>query len=72
MDNLAEENRSGSIRGGEAGMTTPNWPISPDWSEESLYLFHERLGILCGTKTPTDEEYEIARRDAYENHDREQ
>ena len=34
--------------------------------EEWMYRYQERLGILCGTNTPTEEEDRIARQEANE------
>jgi len=49
-----------------------NLPIeSQFWSAESLYRFHERLGLLCGSVEPTKEQIQIARQEAQENHMRE-
>ena len=38
------------------------------WSRESLYRFHERLGLLCGPVEPTTEQIQIARREAQDHH----
>lgn len=43
---------------------TPN--IELRTTEEWKYRFTERLGILCGTNEPTDEEKAIAIREADE------
>lgn len=35
-----------------------------DLHDEWLYIFSERLGILCGVREPTAVEREMARKDA--------
>lgn len=41
-------------------------PTPDNLSEEAAYRYHERLGILCGTDEPTQEQHEIALREAQE------
>jgi hypothetical protein len=46
---------------------TNQWPITPEEIEaERRYRMEERLGILCGADVPTDEQLEIAVREANE------
>lgn len=41
-------------------------PTPDNLSEEAAYRYHERLGILCGTYEPTQEQHEIALSEARE------
>lgn len=44
-----------------------SYPITiEDIQAEKLYRIEERLGILCGAEVPTDEQMEIAVREANE------
>jgi hypothetical protein len=46
---------------------TNQWPITlEEIQSEKLYRIEERLGILCGADVPTDEQMEIAVREASE------
>ena len=31
-----------------------------DWCADMIYLYQERLGILCGSETPTEDQIKIA------------
>lgn len=39
-------------------------PIPDNLSPEAVYRYHERLGILCGSDKPTEEQHSIALLDA--------
>lgn len=41
-------------------------PTPPNLSPEATYLYHERLGLLCGTADPTPEQHRIALLEARE------
>ena len=41
-------------------------PTPSGLSEEATYLYHERLGILCGAAEPTPEQHRIALLEARE------
>lgn len=35
-------------------------PIPDNLSLEAIYRYHERLGLLCGSDEPTEEQHSIA------------
>lgn len=41
-------------------------PVPAGLSPEATYLYHERLGMLCGTADPTPDQLRIALLDARE------
>lgn len=41
-------------------------PTPDNLSEEAAYRYHERLGILCGSDEPTEEQHAIALQEARE------
>ena len=41
---------------------------NPYWSDEARYRYEERLGMLCGTKEPTNEQKAIATMEADAHH----
>lgn len=41
-------------------------PAPPNLSPEATYLYHERLGMLCGMADPTPEQLQTALLDARE------
>lgn len=36
--------------------------INPEW----VYIFTERLAIMCGDGVPTDEQFELAKKEAHD------
>ena len=41
-------------------------PTPDNLSEEAVYRYHERLGIICGSDEPTEEQHAIALQEALE------
>ena len=41
-------------------------PVPPGLSPEATYLYHERIGMLCGTADPTPDQLRTALLDARE------